>query len=146
MRRRVQLIIADGNGNVRRLLKREFEAEGYGVHLAATGHEVLALAANNGGADLLLMDLDLPALDGFAVLEQMRDRDPQLPVIIHADLRQIERAPYLYGFNALIEKGSSLEHLKKVVAAVAEKIGGHEPVPPGFETGGMECRDREKGR
>lgn len=58
-----------------------FKAEGLATTVAATGREGLVLALT-GGFELVILDLGLPDMDGFTVLEKIRAQDPDLPVII----------------------------------------------------------------
>ncbi len=57
------------------------KAEGLATTVAATGREGLVLALT-GGFELVILDLGLPDMDGFTVLEKIRAQDPDLPVII----------------------------------------------------------------
>ncbi len=54
---------------------------GYDVREAATGKEGLA-SIQEGVPRLVLLDIDLPDMDGFAVLEKIREARPALPVLI----------------------------------------------------------------
>ena len=54
---------------------------GYRVHEAATGQEGLAAVLEHR-PDLVLLDIALPDLDGFAVLEAIRQTHPDLPVLM----------------------------------------------------------------
>lgn len=58
-----------------------FKAEGLATTVAATGREGLVLALT-GGFELVILDLGLPDMDGFTVLQRIRAQDPDLPVII----------------------------------------------------------------
>lgn len=58
-----------------------FKAEGLTTTVAATGREGLVLALT-GGFELVILDLGLPDMDGFTVLEKIRAQEPDLPVII----------------------------------------------------------------
>jgi DNA-binding NtrC family response regulator len=53
---------------------------GYRVHEAATGKDGIA-AIEEVGPKLVLLDIELPDMDGFAVLAMVRERHPNLPVL-----------------------------------------------------------------
>ena len=57
------------------------QLEGWGTERCADGIEALLRLAR-GGIDLVVLDVMLPGLDGFAVLEQMRKRSDATPVLI----------------------------------------------------------------
>jgi adenylate cyclase len=85
--RGARLLVADDNKVNRLLLTRSLELQGHRVASAENGR--VALEMLRGGAfDLLLLDMEMPELDGFQVLEQMivdaKLRD--LPVIVTSSL------------------------------------------------------------
>ena len=55
--------------------------ESYGTELARSGSEALERLAK-GGIDLVILDITLPGIDGFTVLEEMRNRGDHTPVLI----------------------------------------------------------------
>ena len=122
MGRQFTILIADRNRNVREFLKREMMAEGYRVHLAKSGREVLKWAYKQEFIDLVILDLDLPDTSEIAILEKLENRIPTLPVIIHAFLSDYENPPAVLNAAALVEKeGNSVERLKKVVSEILGK-------------------------
>jgi DNA-binding response OmpR family regulator len=75
-----QILVIDDEDTVRRLIRRTLEEKGYSVVTAADGNEGLA-KLDQGGIDLVLLDINMPGLDGFQVLELIRRRS-DLPVIM----------------------------------------------------------------
>ena len=74
---RVATVLAvDDSTTVRRILRRDLEAAGYRVNEAADGEQALA-SCRADRPDLVLLDVDMPVLDGLATLERMRE-DPHL--------------------------------------------------------------------
>lgn len=74
---RVATVLAvDDSSTVRRILRRDLEAAGYRVNEAADGEQALA-SCRSDRPDLVLLDVDMPVLDGLATLERMR-ADPHL--------------------------------------------------------------------
>jgi DNA-binding NtrC family response regulator len=66
------------------LATRWLEREGYGVHHVGTGPAALEALARDPLPDLVLLDVMLPRIDGFAVLRKLRaeERTRTLPVMI----------------------------------------------------------------
>lgn len=75
-----RILVVDDEPQIRRFLDISLRAQGYQVALAANGHAGLAeLAAH--GADLVVLDIGLPDLDGHEVLQQLRQWS-QVPVVM----------------------------------------------------------------
>ncbi len=73
---KVTILVADDEEHVRILLKRILEEAGYGVVTAANGNEALdkLVQSENQEPQLILLDIMMPGLNGFQVLEQIRKR------------------------------------------------------------------------
>lgn len=84
------LLVADDNKVNRLLLARSLEQQGHHVTLAVDGREALALLRSRP-FDALLLDIEMPVMDGFEVLAQMKVdlalRD--LPVIVTSSVEGI---------------------------------------------------------
>jgi adenylate cyclase len=77
------LLIVDDSAENAEVLRRLLEADGYSVEIRGNGEDALA-ALGGGTYDLVLLDLRLPGMDGFEVLQRMR-ADPGLrhiPIIM----------------------------------------------------------------
>jgi adenylate cyclase len=86
-----RLLVVDDNKVNRLLLARSLELQGHGVDSAENGRVALEML-RAGGFDLVLLDMEMPEMDGFTVLEQMT-RDLQLrdlPVIVTSSLEGID--------------------------------------------------------
>ncbi|MBQ6384696.1 MAG: response regulator transcription factor [Lachnospiraceae bacterium] len=75
-----RILIADDDAEIRSLLRLYLEKEGLAVAEAADGPEALKKAAG-GDVDLCLLDIMMPGLDGFHVLQELR-KVSNIPVII----------------------------------------------------------------
>ena len=92
-----RILIIDDDPNVTNTLRRGLSYEGFSVDAAATGHEGLSVARDRA-PDLVILDLMLPGLDGFQVLERLRGADANLPVLMLTARDQ--EADQVRGFEA----------------------------------------------
>ena len=75
------ILVVDDDADVRSLLTDLCADEGYQVSTAKTGQEALA-SVESKRPDLVMMDVQLPDQDGLAVLKQLRQKHPELEVIV----------------------------------------------------------------
>ena len=106
------VLIADDEKNIRATLARALRLEGYRTQEAQDGVEALE-ALEGGDVDLLLVDVQMPRLDGLGVLEAMRERGLSIPAIVltaHGSIERAVRAVKLGAFD-FIEKPPSVERI-----------------------------------
>lgn len=98
------VLIIDDEANIRRMVGALLASEGYEVREAPSGAEGVAMALESE-PDVALVDLMMPgAMDGIAVLAALRERYPDLPVVMmsgKAGLADAVRATKLGAFNFL---------------------------------------------
>lgn len=75
------MLVADDEGNLRRVLKAQLQHDGYEVHCVGDGQAVLE-AMSEHHIDVLITDLRMPKLDGMQVLKAVSERHPDVPVIM----------------------------------------------------------------
>jgi DNA-binding response OmpR family regulator len=76
-----RILIIDDDENIDRALEMFFRHEGISSQSCYSGKDGLETAANQT-FDLILLDLDMPDIDGFAVIERLRSCGDTTPVII----------------------------------------------------------------
>ena len=79
-----RILVVDDERDVREVVKTTLQENGYQVVEATDGVEAYAAAAVAGKPDLIVLDLMLPKLNGFEVLEKLKE-NPQtsyIPVVI----------------------------------------------------------------
>ncbi len=79
-RKKEYILVVDDEEAVRDMLKYALEEEGYGVVAATDGNSALALLLEHK-PDLVLLDIQLPDIHGYRVLERIRERS-EVPVIM----------------------------------------------------------------
>lgn len=81
------ILIIEDEAEIAVILSRYLEAAGYRTITARDGDQALQLSATLR-PDLMLLDLNIPRRDGFAVLSALRGRDDTLPVIVVSALSE----------------------------------------------------------
>lgn len=107
-----KILIVDDLPDARRLLRRILQSQGnYMVFEAASGQEALQLA-NAERPDLILLDLMMPEIDGFAVLDGLKANPVTSPipviVVTAKELTPDENARLKGRIHALMQKGEFL--------------------------------------
>lgn len=124
MDRKFTILVADKNRAASEFLKRELEKAGYDTVIASTGHRVIEAISAPKPPDLLLLDMELPDLNGPEVLKRAQMHRPPLPVIVHTFLTdEAERDFPGPGENAMARNGN-IGYLK---SAVADMLGRFYP-------------------
>jgi len=125
-----KVLVIDDEANARTLLAMLLRFEGYEVILADNGWDCLRLYGQEH-PDVIVLDLQMPGLDGVTVLRQIRDDDLTQPVIVLTgdSTPQAERQVRALGVTEFIVKGSSLhllqETLKRLFEVPAPAKPGH---------------------
>ena len=85
------ILVVDDTEENRDLLSRRVQQQGHTVATARNGREALELIANNA-FDLVFLDIMMPEMDGFEVLQKMQadDRFRHIPVIMISALNDLE--------------------------------------------------------
>ena len=85
----MRILIAEDDSALASFVKKGLEAEHYAVDIAADGEQARAIAAEFD-YDLLLLDLNLPRLDGVSVLRYLRIRKPSMPILVLTGRNRVE--------------------------------------------------------
>lgn len=102
----MKILIAEDEKVLAKVLKDEFEEEGISVLLAENGKDALEIMkSKTNRPDAVLLDLLMPVMDGFAVLEEVsKDRVGSLrniPIIVLSNLGQDEEIKRALNLGAL---------------------------------------------
>jgi len=106
-RDRVLVLFVEDDPSVAQMYRLKLELDGYDVEVASDGEKALEAARTNP-PDIVFLDIRLPKLDGFGVLEALR-KDPRterLPVVIlsnHSEKQLVDRGLLLGARDYLIK-------------------------------------------
>jgi two-component system chemotaxis sensor kinase CheA len=117
------LLFVDDSAFFRNMLTPVLKAAGYQVTTVAGAREALALLKNGRRFDVLVTDLDMPGMDGFALAQAVRGeaRFAEMPIIAlsaHSSPETIERGRQVgfYDFVAKFDRQSLVAALKEQAA------------------------------
>jgi len=124
-----RIMVVDDQADIRSLLKYCLEKEGYHVLLAGDGLEALEKARVEK-PDLIILDLGLPKMDGFGVLERLKgDAETSvIPVIVLTAYKYEENRARSFELGAVgfVPKPFSP---RKLVAEVGKILGAEKSRP-----------------
>lgn len=84
-----KILVVEDEISLANIISKKLLSEGFLVSVASNGAEAVKLLKKKE-FDLLILDLILPKMDGFAVLELMKEKKIQLKTIVVSNLSQTE--------------------------------------------------------
>jgi CheY-like chemotaxis protein len=117
-----KILVVDDEPPIRQLLDALLSLNGYDVILAESGKQGLEFY-HRERPEVVVLDLNMPGMDGIAVLQQIRELNPDQPVIIFTGSvsAEIEQRLRAMGANEMIEKefqsSRLLDTLKRLLKA-----------------------------
>jgi DNA-binding response OmpR family regulator len=124
------ILLIEDNRDYAATLRANLEREGYEVAVSANGVDGLELAKRTE-PDLIILDLMLPAMSGFTVLQRLRDEGRQAPVLIMTALGTEEEKLRGFGLGAddYVVKPCGLLEILARVRALLKRAGGRTAPP-----------------
>ncbi|MCR1842495.1 response regulator transcription factor [Murimonas intestini] len=111
-----KILAVDDEEPIRRLLKDFFNMQGYLVYTAADGREAIELLEK--GPDLILLDINMPDMDGFEVCRKIRNHVNCPIIFLTAKVEERDRVNGLMiGGDDYVVKPFSMEELSARVKA-----------------------------
>ena len=125
-KKQLRAVVVDDDSDVRLLLRRTLEMQGFAVTEAASGSEAL-LNIKEHRPDLVTLDLNLPDLDGVEVCRALRKFSDAYVIMITARVDEIDELMGLeIGADDFISKPFSPRSVQARVTAVLRR---HRPTP-----------------
>jgi DNA-binding NtrC family response regulator len=125
------ILVVDDDPGMRDTLTDVLEATGYQTSVADSGNAALATARAGGRFDLILMDVQMPGLNGVQTLHALRALDPSIAVVMMTAYTRDELASEserMTGFGVL-SKPLDLDRVLPLVRRIVSSRAGGEPAP-----------------
>jgi two-component system copper resistance phosphate regulon response regulator CusR len=85
----MRMLIAEDDASLGSFVRKGLEAEHYAVDVSCDGEQARAMA-EEFDYDMLVLDLNLPRLDGVAILRYLRTRKPSMPILVLTGRNRVE--------------------------------------------------------
>ncbi|MDQ7783477.1 MAG: response regulator [Desulfomonilaceae bacterium] len=109
-----RILLVDDERHIRELYRSELEDEGYAVVLAESGQEALAEVENNP-PDLIVLDIQMPGMDGIETLEKILGQDKGIPIILNTAYSHYREDFTTWGADAYVVKSSDTSKLMREI-------------------------------
>lgn len=121
------ILVVDDEENIRQLIKKYANYEGYKVTEASDGLEALEICGQCS-FDLIVLDVMMPELDGFSALRRLRQEDRRTPVLmLSARGEEYDRIRgFELGVDDYVVKPFSPKELMLRISAILRRAGEHE--------------------
>ncbi len=109
-----RILLVDDERHIRELYRSELEDEGYLVVLAESGNEALSEVQTNP-PDLIVLDIQMPGMDGIETLEKILGQDKGIPIILNTAYSHYKEDFTTWGADAYVVKSSDTSKLIKEI-------------------------------
>ncbi|MDB5358360.1 MAG: uncharacterized protein JWN24_4813 [Phycisphaerales bacterium] len=144
-----RVMVVEDEPRMRELLERALAGWGFEVAVARSGEEALKLTEADP-VDVVLLDLNLPGMDGMELLRRLRERTPGVQGIVLTGFASVESAKQAVHLDVVefLTKPCHLGELEKAIDRALRRLpptypetGANAP-PPGVE--GMTLQELER--
>ncbi|AFM24358.1 response regulator [Desulfomonile tiedjei] len=108
------ILVVDDEKHICELYRSELEDEGYAVTIAHSGIEALEKVESDP-PDLVVLDIQMPGMDGIETLEKLLGRDKGIPVILNTAYSHYKDDFTTWGADAYVVKSSDTTVLKQEI-------------------------------
>lgn len=120
----MRMLVVDDEVDIANMLAEYFRMEGYDVTCANSGAEALAAASAGAAPDIMLLDVNMPGMDGFEVCRRVREHLSCPIIFLTARVEDVDQLDgFAAGADDYVMKPFSLEVLGRRVAAHMAREG-----------------------
>ena len=133
----MNMLVVDDEADIANMLAEFFRMEGYEVSVAHDGPSALAAASSGPTPDIMLLDVNMPGMDGFEVCRRVRAQSDIPIIMLTAREEEADKVMGLeLGADDYITKPFSMRELMaRVKANMRRTLSGEEREKPQTEAG-----------
>ena len=122
-----RILVVDGDTGVRARIAKHARMEGYDVTEAGDGETALSLSRQQNAFDLMVLAVNLPGMDGFALMELFQGKHiPVIYLTAKADVTSKVRGLKLGAEDYIVKPFEMKEVLARIHAVLRRTAGGEE--------------------
>ena len=115
------ILCVDDDENYLRLIKRDLVETGYNVVDVQNGRDAIA-KVREGSIDLVVLDYEMPVMDGTETMARIIAINNQMPVILNSEHTGYKNNNFVaWAANAYVVKSSDSAELKRVIKLVLDR-------------------------
>lgn len=118
---RPAILVVEDDEPIRTILAEALRDEGYTVHTARNGQQALDAVRSTTFA-VLLIDLQMPVMDGWKLVRTLREQGCLIPVVIMTASRDAAKLKHELTVAAYVDKPFDLERLFAILARVTNGV------------------------
>jgi len=109
-----KILLVDDDESIQMLYNEEFVDEGYIVVSAMNGEEALEKFKADP-PDLVILDIQMPGMNGIEVLRQMKMMNAQIPVVLSSAYHEYKQDLGAWASDEYVVKSADIDELKRAV-------------------------------
>jgi DNA-binding response OmpR family regulator len=109
-----KILVVDDEEGIRLLYQEELDMEGFAVETAKNGEQALE-KFKAAPPDLVILDINMPGMNGIEVLRQMKEQNAALPVILSSAYPEYKQDLGAWASDEYIVKSANLDELRAAV-------------------------------
>ena len=109
-----KILLVDDEESIHLLYRAELEENGYKVYSALSGRDALQ-NFKIISPDLIILDINMPGMNGIEILRQIKEINPHLPVVLCTAYQEYKQDFSVWASDDYIVKSSDLNNLKDAV-------------------------------
>jgi signal transduction histidine kinase/CheY-like chemotaxis protein/ligand-binding sensor domain-containing protein len=117
-----QFLVVDDNSTNRLILKTQLERWNFIPITATSGKEALSILEEHHQIELIITDMEMPEMDGVRFAKQIKNKYPNLPIIMLSSIGDETLKKYADLFSAILVKPVKQKQLSKSIALQFSKV------------------------
>ena len=112
-----KILLVDDEESIHILYREELEQMGYEIHSAMTGEEALKVIPSLK-PNLVILDIQMPGMNGIDVLRKIKEEDPKMPVILSSAYQEFKQNLCSWASDDFIVKSADMRELMDSVRRI----------------------------